>query len=131
MNPRFPSVLPLTIGPTPNFTCGKVDFMYGSTQLPSKMIAAFSLPSASPRQPTPSWVGVAARPLLDQPDVEVDGLGDRRRLHVRERALVLEDEREHRAQSAGRQIGLPPGTAFEDASFWAAAVSSAQVVGPS
>src|SRR4029077_11996960 len=33
------------------------------------------------------------------------------------------------AQSAGRQSGLPFGTAPEEASFWASAVSSAQVRG--
>src|SRR6478609_6923944 len=44
VNPRLPFTLPLTIGPTPYDTLGNVDFMYGSTQLPSKMIAAFSLP---------------------------------------------------------------------------------------
>ena len=34
-----------------------------------------------------------------------------------------------RAQSGLRQIGFPSGTALEDASFWASAVSSAQVRG--
>ena len=37
------------------------------TQLPSKMIEAFSLPSASPHQPTPSCAGVCAMPDLSQP----------------------------------------------------------------
>src|SRR5262245_21074869 len=36
------------------------------TQLPSKMIEAFSLPSASPHQPTPSCAGVCAIPDLSQ-----------------------------------------------------------------
>ncbi len=67
VNPRLALTLPFTIGPTPNLICGKFIGMYGISQLPSKMIAAFSLPSASPGQPTPSWVGVAARPFLISP----------------------------------------------------------------
>ena len=37
------------------------------TQFPSKMIEAFSVPSASPHQPTPSCCGVCAIPLFSQP----------------------------------------------------------------
>jgi len=61
---RFPKVLPFGSWLTPYETPGKVSCMYGSSQLPSKMIAAFCLPSASPHQPTPSCAGVWARPVL-------------------------------------------------------------------
>ena len=128
VNPRLELTLPCTMGATPNLTCGKFAGMYGSTQLPSKMIAAFSFPSASPGHPTPSWVGVAASPFL-KPDVEVHRCRHSGRLHVCERALVLVDERQHPRPVGVRQIGFPSGTAPEEASFWAAAVSSAQVRG--
>ena len=67
MKARFPSCLPRTILLLVNATFGKVSAMNGTTQLPSNTIAAFSLPSASPHQPTPSWAGVPATPLLIRP----------------------------------------------------------------
>ena len=51
---RFPRCRARSIGSTRNRTLGKSFCMYEYTQLPSKMTAAFSLPSASPHQPTPS-----------------------------------------------------------------------------
>src|SRR5579864_1135118 len=64
---RLPPVLSLTIGKTPYWTFGYVDFMNGRSQLPSMIIAALPLPSASPHQPEPSLSGVVARPLFMSP----------------------------------------------------------------
>src|SRR5919204_4163187 len=67
VKPRFPRVLFRTIGYDFHFTLGYCVFMASVTQLPSKMIEAFSRPRPSPHQLTPSCVGVWARPLLSQP----------------------------------------------------------------
>src|SRR5262249_35114493 len=64
---RLPPVFCPTIGKTPYRVFGYVDVMNGSSQLPSKMMAAFCLPSAVPHQSEPSLSGVAARPDLIRP----------------------------------------------------------------
>src|SRR5436190_14886613 len=110
--------------------------MYGSAQLPSKMIAAFSLPSASPHQPTPSWSGVRPNPdvaswtyaLMPFFDAAVFS-SDFVPAGLRYRPPAWKMNGIIRAQSAARQIGAPLGTAPLIWSAFAALTSWPQFVG--
>src|SRR3954453_11959174 len=127
VNARFPLALFLIIFWVANLTSGYVDCMYGNSQFPSKMIAAFCFPSAAPHQSTPSFAGMSARPCLMRPTEKstacveaVELIGEFVLDALRKLPLFSYTNASARSQLALRQIGFAS-EAMTGLSFRAAA----------